>query len=109
MNTSGMMCIVIIALLIARKAWQERKDRHISSCLILSTAGLLWGACLSRFNLWFAMIDLFVMAIVAIAYYGALTLRKNNAMSGYRRWCTMFSLIMFSWICFSFVCLLRHL
>lgn len=110
MNASGMMCVSIISLLIARKAWHNREDRHISSCLILSSVGLFLGACLSRFNLWFAMIDLFVMAVLAVGYYVAETLRKTNAITQYRCWCTAFSLVMLAWICFAlFGCLLNFI
>lgn len=106
MNASGMMCVSIISLLIARKAWHDREDRHISSCLILSSVGLLLGAGLSRFNLWFAIADLFVMAVVAVAYYVAETLRKKNATTRYQCWCTVFGLVMLAWICFAVVSLL---
>lgn len=103
MNTSGLMCVAIISLLIARKAWHNREDRYISSCLILSSVGLFLGACLSRLNLWFAMVDLFVMAVVVVAYYAAETLRKKDFIMRYRRWCTVFSLVMLAWICFAIV------
>ena len=106
MNTSGMMCVAIIALLIMRKAWYERKDRHVSCCLILSSAGIFLGACLSLLNLWFAMIDLLVMVAVAVAYYVAEAMRKKNAITRCRHWCTGFSLVMLVWICFAVAYLL---
>lgn len=106
MNTSGMMCVAIIALLIVRKAWYERKDSYVSCCLILSSVGIFLGACLSRLNLWFAMIDLWLMVATAVAYYVVAAMRKKNAIPRCRRWCTGFSLAMLAWICFAVVYLL---
>jgi len=69
MNSQGMILIAVLAILLLRKAWNERHD--LSKCLYFafSAVAVFLGALASKINLWYALYDVIVIATVVIGYY----------------------------------------